>query len=50
MDQLKIYELQKFDFRVEPVMIKTKGERVSEAASQFWELVDSVHNDISFNR
>ncbi|REB06481.1 LysR family transcriptional regulator [Sporosarcina sp. BI001-red] len=41
MDQLMIHELKNFDFRVEPVMIKTKNERVSKAATQFWELVDS---------
>ncbi|PID24746.1 LysR family transcriptional regulator [Sporosarcina sp. P7] len=46
MDQLKIYELKQFDFRVEPVMIKTKNEQVSKATSQFWELVDSVHINI----
>ena len=41
MEQLMIHELKNFDIRVEPVMIKTKDERVSKAASQFWELVDS---------
>ena len=45
MDQLKIYELMQFDSRVEPVMIKTKDERISKATSQFWELVDSVHKE-----
>ncbi|PIC57158.1 LysR family transcriptional regulator [Sporosarcina sp. P12(2017)] len=47
MEQLKIYELKQFDFRVEPVMIKTKGERVSKATSHFWELVDSIRTDIT---
>lgn len=41
MEQLMIHELKNFDIRVEPVMIKTKDERVSKAAAQFWELVDS---------
>ncbi len=41
MEQLMIHELKNFDNRVEPVMIKTKDERVSKAAAQFWELVDS---------
>ncbi|PIC99132.1 LysR family transcriptional regulator [Sporosarcina sp. P29] len=45
MDQLKIYELMQFDSRVEPVMIKTKDERISKATSQFWELVDSVQKE-----
>ncbi|GKV65322.1 MULTISPECIES: LysR family transcriptional regulator [unclassified Sporosarcina] len=45
MEQVKIYELKQFDFRVEPVLIKTKEERVSKAASQFWELVDSLFED-----
>ena len=40
MDQLTLHELKQFDYRVEPVMIKTKDERVSKAASQFWELVN----------
>ncbi|WP_432352501.1 LysR family transcriptional regulator [Sporosarcina sp. A2] len=40
MEQLLVHELKKFDFYVEPVMIKTKDERVSKAASQFWELVE----------
>lgn len=41
MEQLMIHELKNFDYHVEPVMIKTKDERVSKAAAQFWELVDS---------
>lgn len=40
LEQLLFHELQHFDFHVEPVMIITKDERVSKAASQFWELVD----------
>lgn len=40
MEQLVIHELKSFEFYVEPVMIKTRDERVSKAASQFWELVD----------
>lgn len=42
MEQVMIHELKKFDFRVQPIMIKNKDERVSKAASQFWELVDST--------
>ncbi|PID20483.1 LysR family transcriptional regulator [Sporosarcina sp. P3] len=49
MDQLKIHELQQFDFRVEPVMIKIKDERISKATSQFWGLVDSVNTDSTPN-
>lgn len=41
MEQLVIHELKQFDFRVEPVLIKKEHERVSKAASQFWELVDA---------
>ncbi|MDW0109684.1 LysR family transcriptional regulator [Sporosarcina aquimarina] len=40
MEQLTIHELENFDSHVEPVMIKTKDERVSKAATQFWELVE----------
>ena len=40
MEQLVIHELEQFDFHVEPVLVKKKHERVSKAASQFWELVD----------
>lgn len=39
MEQLRIYELEAFDFHVEPVLIKTKDERISKVATQFWELV-----------
>lgn len=41
MEQVMIHELKKFDFHVQPVMIKNKEKRVSKAASQFWKLVDS---------
>lgn len=40
MEEVVIYELKNFDFHVQPVMIKNKDERISKAASQFWELAD----------
>lgn len=42
MEELMIHELQAYDFHVEPVMIKAKDQRVSKAANQFWELVNSI--------
>lgn len=39
MEQLMIYELNNFDFHVEPIMIRTKEDRVSKATTQFWDLV-----------
>lgn len=44
MEQLIIHELKKFDFHVEPVMIKTKDTRVSKAVSQFWEMVHAIED------
>ncbi|QFF98645.1 LysR family transcriptional regulator [Psychrobacillus glaciei] len=38
-EHLKIYELQQFDFSVEPVMMKLKDEPISKAAVQFWEMM-----------
>ncbi|WP_391121575.1 LysR family transcriptional regulator [Psychrobacillus sp. L3] len=40
LEHLKIYELQQFDFSVEPVMMKLKDEPISKAAAQFWEMVN----------
>ncbi|WP_391208863.1 hypothetical protein [Psychrobacillus sp. L4] len=36
----KIYELQQFDFSVEPVMMKLKDEPISKAAAQFWVMMN----------
>lgn len=38
-EHLTIYELEQFDFSVEPVMMKMKDAPISKAASQFWEIV-----------
>lgn len=40
MEELAIHNLKRFDFQVEPVMIKAKDERISKVAAQFWELVN----------
>lgn len=38
-EHFKIYELQRFDFSVEPVLMKLKEEPISKASAQFWEMV-----------
>ncbi|MFJ8064813.1 LysR family transcriptional regulator [Psychrobacillus sp. NPDC096426] len=38
-EHFKIYELQQFDFSVEPVLIKLKDAPISRASAQFWEMV-----------
>lgn len=36
----KLLELEQFDFHLEPVIVKLKNQRISTAATQFWEMVD----------
>lgn len=38
-EHFKIYELQQFNFSVEPVIVKLKDEPISKAVAQFWEIV-----------
>lgn len=34
-----LYELKQFEYNVEPVFLRLKDERISKAATQFWEIV-----------
>lgn len=35
-----LLELEQFDFHLEPVIVKLKNQRISTAATLFWEIVD----------
>ena len=39
-EHYKVYEMQQFNFSVEPVLMKLKDEPISKAAVQFWNLVN----------
>ncbi|WP_427107793.1 LysR family transcriptional regulator [Lysinibacillus xylanilyticus] len=40
LEHTTLFELKQFDFHLEPVIVKLKDQRISKAASQFWETVD----------
>ncbi|MFJ7661115.1 LysR family transcriptional regulator substrate-binding protein [Lysinibacillus sp. NPDC097162] len=40
LEHTTLFELKQFDFHLEPVLVKLKGQQVSKSASQFWEMVD----------
>lgn len=40
LEHTALFELKHFDFHLEPIIVKLKDQRISKAASQFWELVD----------
>ncbi|MFJ5566764.1 LysR family transcriptional regulator [Lysinibacillus xylanilyticus] len=40
LEHTTFFELKQFDFHIEPVIVKLKDQRISKAASQFWETVD----------
>lgn len=40
LEHTTLFELKQFDFHLEPVIVKLKDQRISKAASQFWEIVD----------
>ncbi|MEX3745194.1 LysR family transcriptional regulator [Lysinibacillus xylanilyticus] len=40
LEHTTLFELKQFDFHLEPVIVKLKDQRISKAASQFWEMVD----------
>ncbi|MFJ7406996.1 MULTISPECIES: LysR family transcriptional regulator [unclassified Lysinibacillus] len=40
LEHTTLFELKQFDFHLEPVLVKLKGQQVSKAAFQFWEMVD----------
>ncbi|MFJ6266779.1 LysR family transcriptional regulator [Lysinibacillus xylanilyticus] len=40
LEHTTFFELKQFDFHIEPVIVKLKDQRISKAASQFWETVN----------
>lgn len=40
MEEVMIHELKQFDFQVEPVLIRAKDDRVSNATLKFWDLIE----------
>ncbi|HDX9589345.1 TPA: LysR family transcriptional regulator [Bacillus pseudomycoides] len=40
LEYTTLFELKQFDFHLEPVIVKLKDQRISKAASQFWEMVN----------
>ncbi|EJS77209.1 LysR family transcriptional regulator [Bacillus cereus] len=40
LEHITLLELEQFNFQLEPVIVKLKDQRISKAASQFWEIVD----------
>jgi DNA-binding transcriptional LysR family regulator len=40
IEQVRLFELKKFDFRVEPIFLRLRDEPLSKAVTQFWESIE----------